>query len=415
MENKLRLYVVEPNNGGGLVHFAYQLCNAMAEEGVDVTLIAGANYEMEDQPHKFHVEKLLNLWEHFDPESMKAEIQNPIKRLWRKIYWTLRRGARGVRLIYAWVRLTQHLLRVRPDIVQFSKYEYSFESFFVGYLRRRGLIVSQVCHEFELRESQDMIWAVLDRLSGEVYRYFSIIYFLSEEIRKRFLSLHSSIPEDRTLSIPHGNSGWLLNIPSISEDVLRQRYGLQKDERVVLFFGLLAPSKGLDDLLDAFAIARKSCNAKLVIAGYPTKHISMNEMLEKNRELGTADQVIFDARYIPLNEIRPLMGLASVVVYPYRSGTQSGALQTAYTFGKPVIATAVGGLPEVVEDGKSGYIVSPNSPSEIAEKIVALVNNPKMADEMGQYARHLSETRFSWNTVAAQIAREYRRLVELRK
>ena len=125
--------------------------------------------------------------------------------------------------------------------------------------------------------------------------------------------------------------------------------------------------------------------------------------------------MIFDARYIPLNEIGPLMGLASVVVYPYRSGTQSGALQTAYTFGKPVIATAVGGLPEVVEDGKSGYIVSPNSPSEIAEKIVALVNNPKMADEMGQYARHLSETRFSWNTVAAQIAREYRRLVELRK
>jgi len=415
MKNKLRIFVVEPNNGGGLVHFAYQLCNALASEGADVTLVAGAKYEMADQPHSFHVEKLLNLWEHFDPDSMKAEIQNPLKRAWRKIYWTLRRMARGVRLIYAWASLTQFLLREKPDIVQFSKYEYSFESYFVGYLRRRGLIVTQLCHEFELRESQDFIWSILDRISGEVYRHFSAIFFLSEEIRKRFLSLHSTIPAERTLSVPHGNSGWLLNIPAVSADVLRQRYGLQKDERVVLFFGLLAPSKGLDDLLDAFAIARKTCNAKLVIAGYPTKHISMSEMLEKNRNLGIADQVIFDARYIPLNEIQPLMALASVVVYPYRSGTQSGALQTAYTFGKPVIATAVGGLPEVVENGKSGYIVLPNSPAELAEKIVAVVNDPKLGDEMGQYARHLSETRFSWKTVAVQIVEVYTRLLEARK
>jgi glycosyltransferase involved in cell wall biosynthesis len=315
-------------------------------------------------------------------------------------------------LILAWINLTRYLLRAKPDIVQFSKFEYSFEAFFVGYLRHRGIVVSQLCHEFELRESHDLIWSALDQLSGEIYRHFSIIYFLSEEIRKRFLSIHASIPENKTFVIPHGNSGWLLNIPAVTEDVLRRQYGLQENERIVLFFGLLSPSKGLEDLLEAFAIVRKSCDVKLVIAGYPTKHINMGEMLEKNHKLGIADHVIFDARYIPLEVIRPLMGLASVVVYPYRSGTQSGALQTAYTFGKPVIATSVGGLPEVVEDGKSGFIVPPQSPSSLAEKIIALMSDPKMADEMGSHARHLSETRFSWRPIAAQIIQQYDRLLE---
>jgi glycosyltransferase involved in cell wall biosynthesis len=414
MKNKLRLFIIEPNNGGGLIHYAYQLCTALSNEGMDVTLVTGANYEMTDFPHNFHVEKIMNLWEHFDSGSTKVESQNFIKRAWKKIYWTLRRGVRGIRWVVAWTRLTLYLLRVKPDIVQFSKFEYSFESLFVGYLRRNRVVVSQVCHEFELRESRDLISLILNRAGSEIYRHFSVIFLLSEEIRKRFLSIHTSIPEERTCVIPHGNSGWLLNIPPVSEEVLRHHYGLRENERVVLFFGLLSPSKGLDDLLDAFAIVQKSCNAKLIIAGYPTKHINMNEMLEKNRKLGIADNVIFDMRYIPLEEIQPLMGLASVVVYPYRSGTQSGALQVAYTFGKPVIATAVGGLPEAVEDGKSGFIVPPHSPSELSKRIIAFINDLKMADEMGKYARHLSETRFSWQPIAAEIAQVYDRLIESR-
>lgn len=415
MADKIRLVVVEPNNGGGLVHFAYQLCSAFAnDERVDVTLITGVHYEMSDFPHNFHVEKLLRLWEHFDLGQMKVELQNPLERLWRKLYWTLRRVMRGIRLVLIWISLTIYLLRVKPDIVQFSRYEYPFESFFIGFLRRQGILASQICHEFEQRESTDLVSLVLDKISGEIYRHFSAIFFLSEEVRKKFSSLHDSIPEENIYVIPHGNSGWLLNIPAVSEEVLRKRYGLREGERVVLFFGLLSPSKGLDDLLDAFAIVRTSSNVKLVIAGYPTKHINMNDLLERAINLGIEEHVIFDPRYIPLEEIRPLMGIASVVVYPYRSGTQSGALQTAYTFGRPIIATSVGGLPEVVEDGKSGFVVPPLSPQTLAEKITLLVNDPVRAEEMGNYAHHLSETRFAWQPIAQTIIKVYGQLIEAR-
>lgn len=101
------------------------------------------------------------------------------------------------------------------------------------------------------------------------------------------------------------------------------------------------------------------------------------------------------------------MELATVVVYPYHSSTQSGSLQTAYTFGKPVIATMVGGLPEVVEDGKSGFLVPAHSPNDLAEKISIFVNDRALAEEMGRYARRLSTTRFNWNAIAQEILTIY--------
>jgi glycosyltransferase involved in cell wall biosynthesis len=106
------------------------------------------------------------------------------------------------------------------------------------------------------------------------------------------------------------------------------------------------------------------------------------------------------------------MGLATVAVYPYRSSTQSGALQVAYTFGRPVVATTVGGLPEAVEPGRSGFLVPAESPQELAEAILRLVTNRELAKIMGEYARHLSETRFSWRSVARQIIKVYDELLE---
>ena len=107
-----------------------------------------------------------------------------------------------------------------------------------------------------------------------------------------------------------------------------------------------------------------------------------------------------------------MMGLATVAVYPYRSSTQSGALQVAYTFGRPVVATEVGGLPEAVEHGRSGFLVPAYSPPELADGILKLVMNPELAKVMGQYARHLSETRFSWKSVARKILRVYDQILE---
>jgi len=413
MINKMRIFVVEPDGTGGLIHYAYQLCTALADNGADVTLITAADYELENLRHNFRVVKLLHLWKRFDDEDSYNKFSYGLYYRFRKLYVKFRRAFRAVRWVLAWLRLTIFLYRSKPDLVQFSKMYFSFESYFIGFLCRHGIVATQICHEFEEREGQGWLEAMLLGVRKDVYSYFSAIFFHAHENRNRFLLSYPSISSDHTYVINHGNSSWLLNFnpqPGSSEN-LKKKYALREGERVVLFFGLLAPSKGLEDLLNAFSIVSRSCAAKLVVAGYPTKYINIKDLMAKAVELGIDDQVFFDLRYIPLNEIKPLMELATVVVYPYRSSTQSGALQTAYTFGKPVIATKVGGLPEAVENGRNGFLVPAESPKDLAEKIVSLVEDPGLAKEMGAYAKYLSETRFSWGAVAKSILEVYKDLV----
>jgi len=407
MENKLRLVVVEAKNDGGLIHYTYQLCTALSNEGLEVILLTGTDYELESFPHNFRVVKLLHLWTNYDRQPLGVRPKNVIDRFYTRGIRVLRRGLRALYLVTAWFQLTSYLIRLHPDIIQFTKIEFPFEALFLRYLHLRGFVLTQICHEFESRESQSIFSSLGWKIIGDVYSYFSAIFFHANENRGRFFSIYPAIPENITHIIPHGNSSWLLGIPMRSTRSMLAQYGLKDDDQIVLFFGLLAPSKGLEDLIEAFAIASHSCTAKLIIAGFPTKHINVNELVARVAAYNLTDRVIFDLRYIPFDEIGPLMDIAKVVVYPYHSSTQSGALQAAYIFGRPVIATAVGGLPEAVEEGKSGFLVPPHSPRELAEKILTLINNPDLARSMGQYARNLADTRFSWQTIAKQIKQVY--------
>ncbi len=415
MKDKLCLVLVEPNGSGGLIHYSYQLCTALAEEGVDVILVTGKEYELAHLPHNFRVNNLLDLWSLFDPQVVRDLEANAWQRRWHKVRWTVRRGQRAVRLIAAWISLTRYLVQLQPDIVQFSKINFPFEAIFLAHMRRKGLTLTQICHEFELRENHGgHLSSFILHLYADIYKNFSAMFFHAKENREKFLTLFPFVESERTHIIPHGNSSWLLeHFPrSYDQNVMREHYGIRPGQPVILFFGLLAPSKGIDDLIEAFALVRESCDAKLLIAGYPTKHIDMDELKQKIAEFGLTEHMALDPRYIPLEEVNALMSLATVAVYPYRSSTQSGALQVAYTFGRPVVATEVGGLPEAVEQGRSGFLVPPNSPAELAEGILKLVMNPELAKVMGEYARHLSNTRFSWRTVARQILKVYDRLLE---
>lgn len=406
---RLQICVIEAANSGGLIHFAYQLCTALAGAGVDVTLIVGTEYELEHLPHNFKVEKMLHLWKGYEKRT-EQDYSSSFRRLVKKSFWMARRVVRGVRFVLTWINLAGYLLRTRPHLVQFSRFDHAVDALFITFLRSRGFVLSQVCHEFEAREGGGMWGRLLAGLYRRAYRSFSAIFLLAHESQARFLSLFPSVEEKNVHVMPHGNSEWMLKIQAPSEVVLRERYGLCEGEKVVLFFGLLAPSKGLEDLVEAFALAQETCEARLLIAGYPTRSFDLPRLKARIHELGIGEKILMDLRYIPLEEVGALMGLASVVVYPYRSSTQSGSLQVAYTFGKPVIATAVGGLPESVEDGRSGFIVSAHAPHEMAARISQLVNDPALAQQMGAYAHHLSNTRFAWSTIASQMLEVYRAL-----
>lgn len=135
----------------------------------------------------------------------------------------------------------------------------------------------------------------------------------------------------------------------------------------VLFFGFIRHYKGLDLLIQAMSDPRLvALNLHLIVAGEfyadPIEYGAMVEMLE------IQDRVHFFAEYIPDERMKYFFGATKLVVQPYRSASQSGISQLAYHFGTPMVVTNVGGLPEAVVDGKTGYVCTP-TPEGIADAI----------------------------------------------
>ncbi|MFN3134705.1 MAG: glycosyltransferase [Candidatus Kryptonium sp.] len=154
---------------------------------------------------------------------------------------------------------------------------------------------------------------------------------------------------------------------AIDRNEARKLLGIKPDEKVLLFFGYIREYKGLDLLL-------KSMN--LILSKFPVRLLVVGEFYEDPKryykiveEEGIEDFVVFKSEYIPNDEVKVYFSASDLVVLPYVSATQSGIVQIAYNFNKPVIATNVGGLPEVVIDGETGFVVELSS-EKLAEAII---------------------------------------------
>ena len=136
----------------------------------------------------------------------------------------------------------------------------------------------------------------------------------------------------------------------------------------ILFFGNIRAYKGLDVLIEAFARVRRELEAELVVAG--EFYGDPRPLKERVRALGLDGEVSWTGAYVPNREVPALFRRAHVVALPYRSATQSGIVPLAYEFGVPVIASDVGGLSEVVLDGKTGLLFRPGDSEHLARLLV---------------------------------------------
>ena len=114
------------------------------------------------------------------------------------------------------------------------------------------------------------------------------------------------------------------------------------------------------------------------------------------------DSDVFDLRmeFIPNDKVNLYFSAADVVVLPYKSATQSGVVPIAYHFNKPVIVTDVGGLSEIVNDGKTGYVIQPDAGS-IANGILQFYNDYEQVDFADKIESY--KQRFTWNEFIHQI------------
>lgn len=183
------------------------------------------------------------------------------------------------------------------------------------------------------------------------------------------------------------------------------RLGLDPANRYVLFFGLIRDYKGLDLLLDAWAQLRRAGRTegrRLIVAGefYTAREPYLNRIADN----GLQDEVLLHDRFIPDDDVKYYFSAADFVVQPYKTATQSGVTQIAYQFCVPMVVTDVGGLSEIVPDGRVGYVCEPTVQG-VADAIARMYDG----DTIERFRLNCIEERkrFSWEEMCTRIAELY--------
>jgi len=183
----------------------------------------------------------------------------------------------------------------------------------------------------------------------------------------------------------------------VSKQMARKYLNIGENDRLVLFFGFIRHYKGLDLLLDALGNEQIiSFNLKLLIAGefYDKPEI----YYRKIKDLGIEKQVILHTDYISEDKVKYYFCAADIIAQPYRTATQSGVSQIAYHFEKPMLVTNVGGLPEIVPDGKVGYVVEPKGDAVAAALIDFFGNERDFSENIKS-----EKEKYSWNKMTEAV------------
>jgi glycosyltransferase involved in cell wall biosynthesis len=192
---------------------------------------------------------------------------------------------------------------------------------------------------------------------------------------------------------------------------IRREFELDPKEKVVLFVGRLYHRKGLETLLRSIPpVLREFINVKFVISGTGFKQKEENlRMLSK--ELGIEDNVTF-LGYVPDEKLPLLYSASDIFVLPAIYENFPFAILEAQATGLPVISTNVGGIPEFLVDNENGFVIEPRDPTKLTQKVLTLLQDPKLAKEMGENGRKLIEENFDWRLITSQVIDLYHKLLD---
>lgn len=179
-----------------------------------------------------------------------------------------------------------------------------------------------------------------------------------------------------------------------SKDIEKKNY--------LLFFGRISPYKGIKYLLKAMEIVHKTHpNIRVIIAGKGEYNFDV-------KPYKTLDYVEFRNRFINLDELSDLIRGALFTICPYTEATQSGVIYSSFALNTPVIATRVGGLPEMIDEGKTGIIVPPCDENALAEAIVHLLEDKTKIDSMSHNIKVAAKSgKGSWSLIADEYLKVY--------
>lgn len=294
---------------------------------------------------------------------------------------------------FNWFNVARRINKMGPDMVIFQWWHPYFAPCYwtmCKALRNRRILF--ICHNVFPHERFPMD-KLLTRLTLKAGNCF-IVHSTKDE---QDLKLIHPSPIYIKSVIPAFN---IFKNSKTTKEEARENLGLMHGEKVLLFFGFVREYKGLKHLLKALPQIKESISdIKLLVVGdFGNDKETYTELIES---LDIVSRIQIYDGYIPDDNVEKFFSACDLVVLPYESATQSGIVPIAYDFGKPVIVTDVGGLPDVVEDGKTGYVVKARNPVAIAEAVCRYFEediSEKMIENIKAEAG-----KYSWNKMAENV------------
>ena len=379
----MKVIIQDPWGIGDLGTYDCSLCYELHKKNINLALITNWYYEY-DKLSNFKVAKVFFKYS----EIMKRSI--------------LRKVIRGCEYCFTMLNLLNKYSKESPDIIHiqwllFYQFDYFWLRILRYLLRRKNTKIILTAHN------------LLPHING--YKYKNIL----GKIYSQFdgIIVHSKVLKTQMIEIfGEKAKNWLICVTSIGvEDKLLVKVDqnilniyrdkvklLKSDGHNFLFAGGIHKNKGLDILLKAWGNhINEFPNDKLYIVGNPT--YNMNDELKYIKKYRASINTSFGIKSD--EELLAYFLECDFVVLPYKEASQSAVLLTAFTLGKPVIVTKVGGLPEVVDTIQGGYVVDSNNPNSLCKAInkASKISNTELS-KWNNDIQKKTLTNYSWDNIA---------------
>lgn len=291
-------------------------------------------------------------------------------------------------------RLRRKLQALHPQLVHLT-YWHPWATPGLGVLTHLPVVAT--VHDVTRHAGERGLWAIPSTVYRWQWRWADQVIVHATAARQQLLHGYGRTPEN-THVIPIGPYEFYKMVAK--ED-------LAEEPNTVLFFGRIWGYKGLQTLIEAEPfISQAVPDVRIIIAG-------QGEPIEKYERAMVNPQHFELHNYrIPDADVASFFQRASIVALPYTEASQSGVVPIAYAFAKPVVATLVGGLPDVVMDRETGLLVPPGDSRRLAEAIITLLKDTQLRRQLGQRAWQFAETELSWARIADMTMEVYRKAVQ---
>jgi glycosyltransferase involved in cell wall biosynthesis len=297
------------------------------------------------------------------------------------------------RFLWNCARTLGEIRRFGPDVVHFQIGS-SMLALLMLFLKDYPLVTT--FHDVAPHAGEEKVW---ERRIHAYIRERSRQLMVHGKKLKRLLEREYGMPPEKVNSIPIGPH-------NVDAFLAHRRTDLPQEEHLVMFFGRILAYKGLEYLIKAEPLITQAVpDATIVVAG-AGEDMSKYEAMMTNR-----DRFILYNHHISYEEGAILFQRCSVLALPYVEASQSGVVSTAYGFSRPVVVTATGAIPEIVDDGVTGYIVPPRDHVALANAIIRILKDPAHGRRMGINGHRKLYSDLSWDNVVRETMVVYHKAV----